>query len=195
MQKIDPLYIVPGSSRIAADAHEGQKYGDGPYTDHINAVSAALAQFGDRAAAAGVLHDVLEDTGTTAADLYRAGVPPTVIATVVELTKPKGTNYLDWISELSNKLYPEEMFTQPVEVNTYTVSRQIPATPLPVLVKLADVLHNTAPLRLTGRMPDGKASLASRYTEALVILCARLDQDVVEAVKESIDKRFLEEVK
>lgn len=50
--------------RIACEAHEGQKYGDLPYTEHLLQVERVLREYqfiSDLCAACAYLHDVLED--------------------------------------------------------------------------------------------------------------------------------------
>lgn len=56
---------------FAATAHMGQKYGDAPYTDHLEAVVRVLADFGygGAYADAGWLHDCCEDTGVSRVEI------------------------------------------------------------------------------------------------------------------------------
>ena len=56
---------------FATAAHGEQKYGDKPYVAHLSAVRAVLSDFGFEGdlGVAAWLHDVLEDTPTTAAQL------------------------------------------------------------------------------------------------------------------------------
>jgi len=77
---------------IAARAHRGQydKAGQ-PYIEHPKRVAAQLTSDEEKAAA--LLHDVLEDTPVTAAELLAAGVPARVVGTVEALTKRKGETY------------------------------------------------------------------------------------------------------
>ncbi|WP_158675682.1 HD domain-containing protein [Nocardia stercoris] len=61
----------PNARQFAEIAHGDQRYGDGPYVNHLAAVRAVLADFGfggDLGQAAW-LHDVLEDTPVTRAEL------------------------------------------------------------------------------------------------------------------------------
>jgi (p)ppGpp synthase/HD superfamily hydrolase len=53
---------------FAEVAHEGQKYGDEPYTVHLKAVAMVLCRFGctdEHLLSAAFLHDVVEDTDVT----------------------------------------------------------------------------------------------------------------------------------
>jgi (p)ppGpp synthase/HD superfamily hydrolase len=73
---------------FAVAAHGAQRYGDGPYSVHLDAV-AAIA--GPEHEAVAYLHDVLEDTEADAAELaLRFGAH--VMACVVLLTDPEGPN-------------------------------------------------------------------------------------------------------
>lgn len=65
-----PFWICreEAAHRFAAERHAGQRYGERPYTDHLAAVHAVLAESGYTPGALRVaawLHDVLEDTPTT----------------------------------------------------------------------------------------------------------------------------------
>ncbi len=62
---------VDAARLFAAEAHRGQQYGALPYTAHLEAVAKILEEAGApwEVVAAGWLHDILEDTPTSAADL------------------------------------------------------------------------------------------------------------------------------
>lgn len=59
---------------FAVAAHGDQRYGDRPYVEHLAAVVDVLEEFGfsDEYVAAGWLHDVVEDTDVTEADIQAA---------------------------------------------------------------------------------------------------------------------------
>jgi hypothetical protein len=79
--------------QIAHEAHEGQVRRDGrPYVSHPLRVMARLAANGhsENIQIAGVLHDVVEDSGWTLDDLRREGFDEDVIETVDRLTKREG---------------------------------------------------------------------------------------------------------
>ena len=63
------MNITNTAKEFAIAQHGTQKYGEHPYSYHLAQVSQVLAQFGyagdEAIAAAGWLHDVLEDTPTT----------------------------------------------------------------------------------------------------------------------------------
>jgi (p)ppGpp synthase/HD superfamily hydrolase len=76
---------------FATFAHEGQKYGDKPYTVHLEQVADLARPFGDEAQVAAWLHDVLEDTDTTEEQLQELFGRPTA-AVVKFLSDPPGRN-------------------------------------------------------------------------------------------------------
>ena len=99
------------------------------------------------------LHDAIEDTPTTAADLLERGYGADVVAIVTALTKTEsGSSYQDWIEQMA-------------------ASGFVPA----MRVKLADLSDNSDPARLAQLPPDRAASLAARYERAKETLVAALD--------------------
>lgn len=115
--------LTKTAMEIAYKAHEGQTRNDKvtPYFTHPFAVAKRLKDQGepDEVVAAGFLHDVLEDTKTTAQSLLQAGIPVSVVDAVVLLTKPKEPR-------VSNGEY----------------IRRIKANEIARKVKIADMLHN-----------------------------------------------------
>jgi (p)ppGpp synthase/HD superfamily hydrolase len=85
--------------RVAAMAHARQKdrYG-APFLLHPIRVMLRLA--GEKERIAALLHDVVERTPWTLADLRREGFSGEVITAVDLLTKREGEAYLDYISRM-----------------------------------------------------------------------------------------------
>lgn len=54
---------------FAIAAHGDQKYGELPYVHHLDQVAALAAPHGSEAQTVAYLHDVVEDTGTSLADI------------------------------------------------------------------------------------------------------------------------------
>jgi (p)ppGpp synthase/HD superfamily hydrolase len=80
---------------IATQAHANQKYGTGPYTDHLEAVVNVLKEFGhhsEELLGAAWLHDVLEDTDCTPWMILSGGIPLYVLALVDAVTDRPGKN-------------------------------------------------------------------------------------------------------
>lgn len=99
--------------KIAEEAHREQRDKQGhPYIGHVIRVAwharqkASLnglsADDVDYITAAAFLHDVLEDTHTTAKALLEQGVPSEVVAMVQTLTRTKDTSltYQQWIDHI-----------------------------------------------------------------------------------------------
>ena len=84
--------LVRKAHAFATKAHAGvfRKWSGEPYVEHAARVAASLAAlgFGPEVIAAGYLHDVVEDTEISAAELA-AEFGPAVAALVVEVTNPK----------------------------------------------------------------------------------------------------------
>lgn len=80
---------------LVRQAHAGQvdKQGRDYITAHLEPIAGLLAQHGEDAEMAGLLHDVLEDTHVTSADLRGAGVPPHVVRAIESVSKRPGEAY------------------------------------------------------------------------------------------------------
>lgn len=86
---------------VAAEAHGTQKDKlDRNYVDaHLRPIAEAAAVFGTDAAAAGWLHDIIEDTPLTADGLREQGIPDHVVAAVESVTEgPAEEPYEELIS-------------------------------------------------------------------------------------------------
>ena len=81
---------------LAAEKHAGQlDKAKAPYILHPIRVMLGVETLDEKMAA--VLHDVVEDTDVTLADLVAAGFPPAVVRAVDALTKRKGEDYMDFV--------------------------------------------------------------------------------------------------
>ncbi|MDR3068023.1 MAG: HD domain-containing protein [Cellulomonas sp.] len=133
--------LVALARQIATRAHAGQRDKAGhPYLGHPARVADRVAASGgdERAVAAAWLHDVLEDTDTTADDLLDQGVLADVVAAVVALTHTADEP-------------PERYFAR------------INADPLALQVKHADLADNTDPARTAELDATTAARLAAKY--------------------------------
>lgn len=76
---------------FAVDMHGAQMYGSHPYSYHLDAVAALLVPYGLQAQVVGYLHDVVEDTDATIADV-QSRFGEHVAACVALLTDEPGAN-------------------------------------------------------------------------------------------------------
>lgn len=89
---------ITRSLQVATDAHKDQKRSDGsPYVFHIMRVATKVR---DELKPAAQLHDVLEDTTVTEADLRRLFSTRTVDLVVI-LTRKPGESYLHYIRRVA----------------------------------------------------------------------------------------------
>lgn len=155
---------------LAARAHTGQfdKIGV-PYIEHVRAVAAGLAPFGDHLVMAGLLHDIVEDTDFTAEALREHGVPGRVVEIVLAVTNEPGTPYEDKL-------------------------RQITADPGAVLVKIADNAHNAHPARAAQLPADKRTRLTEKYRRARQVLWAAADPLDIEAIVRIVNPSLLPEL-
>ena len=135
---------------LATAAHRGQTDKAGAdYIDHPRRVAAAVSAHADpawlpQAQAAAWLHDVLEDTAVTAAEL-RAQFPPEVVHAVQLLTRRPGQT-------------PEAYYAA------------VKADPIACAVKHADLDDNTDPARLARLDPATRERLTAKYAKARAAL-------------------------
>ncbi|MEQ6354023.1 HD domain-containing protein [Lysinibacillus sp. M3] len=128
---------------IARKAHAGQVDKAGvDYIKHPETVASFVKSAEEKATA--YLHDVLEDTKITANDLKNAGIPDNVIEAVQVLTKDRNTPYFDYL-------------------------RQVKASPIARLVKLADLKHNSDRSRLLS-ITDKDLERLEKYKKATEFL-------------------------
>jgi len=151
------------TAAFAAHVHAGQtdKAGRPDYL-HLARVARHLVRLFPHATMverhAAWLHDVLEDTATTAADLRQMGYAEAVIDLVTALTKPIApqVSYADWIAALAER-------------------RDMGA----IRVKIADLTDNSDPERLQALPPERSCALSARYGTALQVLQTALRQDAM----------------
>lgn len=156
---------------FADAAHAGQVDKIGvPYIEHVRAVAAGLASFGDDLVMAGLLHDVIEDTDWTAERLREAGVSAHVVSIVEVVTNQPGVPY-------------EEKIGRIVSDRNAT------------LVKISDNAHNSHPDR-AAQLPEAKrVRLAAKYRAARDVLWAAADGRDIEAIVSIVNPSLLVELR
>jgi GTP diphosphokinase / guanosine-3',5'-bis(diphosphate) 3'-diphosphatase len=146
--KDDPGLFVR-AYELAATAHEGQIRNSGEaYISHPLAVATILAGLGldDVTVAAALLHDAVEDTGVTLAEL-ETGFGPDV-ATIV-----------DGVTKLDRVRFDSREAQQAATMRKMLVA--MAKDPRVLLIKLADRLHN---MRTIAAMPEWKQKRAAQET-------------------------------
>ncbi|WP_416476982.1 HD domain-containing protein [Streptomyces sp. LKA04] len=156
---------------LAAAAHAGQvdKIG-APYIEHVRAVAAGLAPFGDDLVMAGLLHDIIEDTDWTAEQLREAGVSAYVVALVEAVTNERGVSYEEKIARITGS------------------GRDA------VLLKIADNAHNSRPDRAAQLPEEKRVRLAVKYRAARDVLWAAADDRDIEATVTIVNPSLLDEL-
>jgi len=130
---------------LAAEKHAGQlDKAKAPYILHPIRVMLGVETLEEKMAA--VLHDVVEDTDVTLADLAAEGFSPAVVRAVDALTRRKGEDYMDFV-------------------------RRAGADPVARQVKLADLADNMDLSRLPNPGEDDNVRL-EKYRRARALLLA-----------------------
>lgn len=159
-RKLDTAIV----EEIARIAHFGQVDKIGvDYIEHPRAVarlvetSVPSTQGYDLASAihvkwAALLHDVVEDTHITIADLFKLGAPDSLLRTINDLTRTR-------------KIKSEDYYTR--------IERNNPAR----VVKIADMMHNCDPARLALVDEKTRSYLIKKYSKGIEILTKNYPED------------------
>jgi (p)ppGpp synthase/HD superfamily hydrolase len=148
---------------IMLNAHNGQVDKSGEvYALHPIRVAYRLAPTRyESLIRAALLHEVIEDTQVTEAELQRLGEPAEVVSMVLWVSRlpPYSETYLDWIRRIAT--------TGPIGAR---------------LVKLADIFDNLSTGRMAAFNEDERASLTKRYEKAIGILAPSIPDDLFKQV-------------
>lgn len=148
--KTAPLGSLEHAIQVAMAAHATRTCKVGkPQILHPLRVMVGVAVHGDEAMAAAVLHDALEDTDLTEGHLWAAGFSPTVVDTVVLLTRP-----------------PEGAPDRPT-YRAYIRAIRDSGNRIALAIKVQDIFDNLGRLH---ELPEAEWGIAKRYQEALQIL-------------------------
>jgi GTP diphosphokinase / guanosine-3',5'-bis(diphosphate) 3'-diphosphatase len=168
--------LIQRAYRVSEEAHHGQKRHSGePYINHCIAVASILADLKvpPEVTAAGLLHDTVEDTNATLADIRRefGDTVKILVDGVTKLTHLPRVSRGDQHAENgSNGNEPEELPIEPALLGRKEdiVSETLRKTFLAmgedvrvVLIKLADRLHN---MRTLSHMPEHKRKRIAQET-------------------------------
>lgn len=130
----------------AYNAHQGQLDRGGiPYIFHPYHLAEQMTD--ELSTCAALLHDVIEDTPTTADDLRKAGFPEEVVEAVTLLTHDDDMAYMDYVARLSKNKTAKA-------------------------VKLADLAHNSDLTRAPANSEPAEktAERLKKYAEAKAFL-------------------------
>lgn len=169
--------IIATATIIAKSAHAGQLDNVGhEYIEHPVFVANMLSVYGERAYAAGILHDVIEDSEYTAETLTEFGIPSSVVKAVVKVSKPNGVkvDYQKYIADMCSTIWEDEDMLSPKELKAAGLD-ETARVPLAVLVKLADNFHNASDMRAQGRKPGN----LEKYLTARATMQLHVPQEVI----------------
>ena len=151
--------LLQNAIDLAVRAHRKSEDPPGePYIVHPMRVLLALSQSDDahqheHLRCVAILHDTLERTKLTAADLKAAGMPRAVVRAVQLLTHDAGTRYVDYVIKLKPDL-------------------------LARAVKIADLLDNADLRRITYRPEKAKdRKRVNRYAASYKFLTDQIDEN------------------
>jgi GTP diphosphokinase / guanosine-3',5'-bis(diphosphate) 3'-diphosphatase len=173
----DDVAMLRRAYELAAAAHEGQRRRTGePYVTHPIAVAQILAEYGlDQATlAAALMHDVVEDTDVTLAELD-SGFGPEVAMLIDGVTKMDRIKASSW----------EERQAGTIRKMAVAMAKDIRV----LLIKLADRTHN---MRTLGPLPEEKRRrVAAETLDVYAPLAHRLG---VQEIKHELEERSFAEL-
>jgi len=142
---------IATADAIAARAHASQVDKAGmPYVGHVRRVASYVDPTNADAVVAALLHDVIEDSGITAAELADRGIPAAAIDAVERLTRRSDQ--------------PSASYYQ--RIGDHPIARE---------VKLADLADNTDPERMATLSEADRTRLTRKYANAYAALGADFD--------------------
>ena len=110
--------IAAAAENEARRAHAGQTDKAGrPYEEHLGRVAAAFTDPGDVAVA--WLHDTLEDTGLTAAELVHRGIPQALVDDVEMLTRQGVEKYGGYIERVGTDGSPRAVAVKTADIRDH----------------------------------------------------------------------------
>ena len=135
--------LTKKAMKLCYEAHKEQTDKSGlPYVFHPFHLAEQMPD--EKSTVVALLHDVVEDTPYSLADLRAMGFPEDVLEAIALMTHAKGTPYLDYVAALRSN-------------------------PLARRVKLADLRHNSDLTRLDA--VDEKAlARVEKYRKAIALL-------------------------
>lgn len=178
LKKEDNLNIIREAYEVAEKQHDGQfrKSGD-PYIQHPLEVAYMLAEIhgGPSTIAAGLLHDVLEDTDITKEQL-EAKFGKDITSIVDGVTKISKLKYMTQEKVLA-KTHQKILFAMAKDIRV-------------ILVKLIDRVHNMRTLEF--QSPEKQKKIAKETLDLYAPLAHRLGMYKIKSELEDISFKYLE---
>ena len=131
--------------KLSFEAHKEQTDKTGmPYVFHPFHLAEQMTD--EKSTVVALLHDVVEDTVLTLAELKAMGFPADVLEAIALMTHADGVPYMDYVSEIKKN-------------------------PIARAVKLADLRHNSDATRFDeGKMTERDLARAEKYAAAIALL-------------------------
>lgn len=172
------LKLIDKAYEVASKAHEGQKRASGePYINHPLNVAAILAelQLDDRAIAAAILHDVVEDTKLSNDDMKKQFGDEIVL--LVDGVTKIGQIYFQSKEQQQIEAYRKLIITTAKDLRV-------------ILIKLADRLHNMRTLKFMRE--DKRKRIAKETLDLYAPLANRLGISNIKWELEDLSFRYLD---
>ncbi|MCR5503784.1 MAG: HD domain-containing protein, partial [Lachnospiraceae bacterium] len=181
----DDLSLIEKAYEIAADAHKGQLRKSGePYIIHPLCVGIILAdlEMDRETIAAGLLHDVVEDTDMTFEDLEKL-FGKDVSSLVDGVTK---LEKLQFVSDESGKPDRDEMQAENLRKMFLAMAKDIRV----IIIKLADRLHNMRTLKY--QSPESQQRIARETLDIYSPIAQRLGISKIKVELDDLSLKYLQ---
>ena len=183
------ISLVEKAYRIAHDSHAGQMRKSGePYIIHPLSVAIILAELelDKETIAAGLLHDVLEDTVMTEAEM-EAEFGKEVVLLVDGVTKLKNLHFTDSIKNPKDKNENRlEMQAENLRKMFLAMAKDIRV----IMIKLADRLHNMRTLQHQSQ--EGQQRIARETQEIYCPIAQRLGISRIKIELDDLSLKYLQ---
>ena len=185
----DDISLIEKAYRVAADAHKDQKRKSGePYIIHPLCVAIILAELelDKETIAAGLLHDVLEDTVMTEEQM-REEFGDEVLLLVDGVTKLQHLHLTDNIKNPKDKNADRlEMQAENLRKMFLAMAKDIRV----IMIKLADRLHNMRTLKYQSK--EAQQRIARETQEIYCPIAQRLGISKIKIELEDLSLKYLE---
>ncbi len=182
------ISLVEKAYRVAYDSHEGQMRKSGePYIIHPLSVAIILAELelDKETIAAGLLHDVLEDTVMTEAEM-KEEFGEEVLLLVDGVTKLKHLHFTDSVKNPKDKNADRlEMQAENLRKMFLAMAKDIRV----IMIKLADRLHNMRTLKHQSQ--EGQQRIARETQEIYCPIAQRLGISRIKIELDDLSLKYL----